>query len=121
MKRSVVLSGLAAFVMAFLGTLIASTFGSGSPVLVGRAAVNQTAASPAGTWVITVTNASTGAQSTVLAAISSDGSFQRVGVNHLMETPGFGSWAKVSDYDYDIIYMTLQFDRDGALAGSRKS
>jgi hypothetical protein len=73
-----------------------------------------------GSWL--VTNAVPGSPpNATLVTFIPGGAFIRSGNLHLSETPGHGAWKQVGDSEFEITYMTLQFDKEGNWIGHRKS
>ena len=86
---------------------------------VGRAlAQDEGTTGLTGSWLVTTPGQVPNA---TLVTFIPGGAFIRAGTTHLMETPGHGAWKQVGDHEYDITYVTIQFDKDGTFIGHRKS
>jgi hypothetical protein len=73
-----------------------------------------------GSWLVTNAAPGSPANATLVTFIPG-GAFIRAGNLHPAETPGHGAWRQVGDFEYEITYMTLQFDKEGNWIGHRKS
>jgi hypothetical protein len=108
---------------SFLGVLSASILGlltREQRAEAGNSTAGQMDSSPAGTWVMT-SSRTDGSEGTVLLALTSDGTFLRIGDAHPVESPGVGAWTQVSAREFDITYMALQFDAEGQLVRTRQT
>jgi hypothetical protein len=84
----------------------------------GRALAHDEGASGlTGSWLVSTPGGI--ANGTLVTFIP--GGFIRAGTTLPMETPGHGAWKQVGDHEYDITYVTIQFDKDGTFIGHRKS
>ena len=73
-----------------------------------------------GTWL--VTNAAPGSiRNSTLVQFFPRRSLFRTGAAHLSKTPGFGAWTQTGEREYEVTYMTVQVDKEGAFNGHRKT
>src|SRR5262245_105483 len=95
-------AGLAALVMPGPGRSAAASSGSSS----------QEGQGLDGTWVV---------DGNLLIQFTRDGGYRRSGADQPLESPGYGTWVRVGDREFDVTYMALRFDADHNFIGTRKA
>ena len=65
-----------------------------------------------GTWIV---------GGRLLIQFTRDGGFQRIGAGTPLESPGYGTWARAGDREFDVTYMALRFDAEHNFIGTRKT
>jgi hypothetical protein len=73
-----------------------------------------------GSWMVSITRPD-GRRGTALLTFSPDGSLMRSGDLHPLESPGHGAWVRTGEREFDLTYVTLQFDPERNLVGSRSA
>jgi hypothetical protein len=86
----------------------------------GRMSQDEAMSGLTGSWLVTNSSPGSPANATLVTFIPG-GAFIRAGTSHLSESPGHGAWKQVGESEYDITYVTVQFDKDGTFIGHRKS
>jgi len=95
-------AGLAALVMPGPGRSAAASSGCSS----------QEGQVLDGTWVV---------DWNLLIQFTRDGGYRRSGADQPLESPGYGTWVRVGDREFDVTYMALRFDAEHNFIGTRKT